>query len=391
MAEFRRRAFEFPVMLTGLVFALGTGAPSHGADAFRMGIDREAKTFSYQNPIPGHYLRDPFILKVGDYWYRVQTQYNDRYHPPEKLPRADAIYLYKSPDLINWAVIGPIVTGDEAPEWARYRWWAPELFHDTAAGKFYFTINCTFPDGYRQKLNEKGKSGGDHGPLLMVADKIDGKYRVLTKEEPLLYGNDAHFFRDEDGKTYVFSSGIQMAEVDLPGARLLSPLKNVLPASSSDAWDYGPGVGREGPGVIKRNGVYYLFYSSWGRGYEVGIATTRDLNGGTWTLQEDNPVYGAQTHERCNHFGKTYTQHSDVPFGEVGHGQPFVGPDGRYWLSCHAIGRFLPLSVNNIDHSMSKYGLMTIDPITFDEKGRVEIDLTWTPQTIPIGEEKASE
>ena len=35
----------------------------------------------------------------------------------------------------------------------------------------------------------------------------------------------------------------------------------------------------KGPRVIKRKGIYYLFYSSWGRGYKVGYATSTNIKG----------------------------------------------------------------------------------------------------------------
>lgn len=242
------------------------------------GFNESKSAYSYCNPIPGLMMRDPFILKVGEYWYRVNSEYP--VFPITGVNPA-AMRLYQSADLINWAIVTEIIRTDEAPEWAGSRWWAPEIFHNPNDGKFYFTVNCTFPEEI-VAVEEDGLGEGKHGALLMVADAIEGPYQVLSPHAPFMYGNDIHLFCDDDGSTYAFRTGIDMARVDLPNARVISPITRILDEGAPENWDSGKGVGREGPGVIKVKGTYYLFYSSWGRGYEVGIATSKSI-GGPWT------------------------------------------------------------------------------------------------------------
>jgi hypothetical protein len=80
----------------------------------------------------------------------------------------------------------------------------------------------------------------------------------------------------------------------------------------------------------------YCFYSSWGRGYDVGYATASDIHG-PWTKSPQNPIYGAQDAAMCARFHKPYTQSPDVPFNAAGHGEPFIGPDGTWWISVHFV------------------------------------------------------
>lgn len=112
----------------------------------------------------------------------------------------------------------------------------------------------------------------------------------------------------------------------------------VISAGHNGEWDGtakgGPDVGVEGPPVFKHWGMYYLLYASWGRGYEEGYATAPTITG-PWKKFAGNPIYGAQDEPWTRLYKHTYTQRPDVPYTQVGHGSPFIGPDGRMWFSCH--------------------------------------------------------
>ena len=140
------------------------------------------------------------------------------------------------------------------------------------------------------------------------------------------------------------------------------------------AWD-GDRVGLEGPTFLLHDGTYYLLYSSWGRGYELGYAAAPSIRG-PWTKYPGNPIYGAQKLENTQRYGTTYTQVPDVPFTEVAHGSPFTGPDGTLWFSCHG---YLKNSGGN-PH-------LVIAPLTFDKQGVIHLKLTWTPQRVPLADD----
>ena len=78
-------------------------------------------------------------------------------------------------------------------------------------------------------------------------------------------------------------------------------------------------IGIEGPAVVKRNGVYYLWYSSWTRGYEMGWATAERLTG-EFTKWPHNPVISG-------------LEYSGLPC--VGHNSAFTLLDGRDAIAYH--------------------------------------------------------
>lgn len=315
------------------------------------------RTFTYQNPIKCEPLRDPFIVKVGKTYYLTATSKLARTFKPFGISDAPSagVKLWSSKDLKNWH-FEKLILEPTPGKWYQRRFWAPEIFIKDK--KYYLTVNCEYPE---PKTNQ--------GVCLAVADNILGPYKVLTPDSPLIFGNDASIFEDEDGKTYLFRSNIDCMEIDLDHAKIVGKLWSCITPGTKDDWDGGRGVGLEAPECIKEKGVYYLFFSSWGRGYEVGVATATNIRG-PWTKCANNPIYGAQDRDWCKRYGKVYTQSPDIPFCQVGHGAPFKGPDGRWWLSSHGI---IP----------GEEPQLVIDPINIKD-GTASIKLTWTPQTIKL-------
>ena len=334
-------------------------------------------SFSWSNPMRYddsenvEHLRDPFILKVGDAWYMTGTL------PPygmedEQAKRTKGVPLYKSDDLLTWDFVDYIIeTPLEAEnKWYSERFWAAELFCHN--GKYYVTVNCCRLDG------------SNHGFLFAVADEIEGPYTIMNPDEPFILGNDAHLFADDDGQVYLFGSGISMAKLDLENLQLLSTPKTILePIPDSDAWNaQRPNVGFEGPFVLKHEGKYYCFYSTWARGYEIGVAVAEDING-PWVMYED-PIYGAMSQERCDYYGGVYEEgyylHQDK-YRECGHNSVFEGPDGGLWIAAHVTGGGV---VNGVELVIDKltfdeeHGLMAVDPAT----GKTVFGPTFGQQTV---------
>ena len=192
-----------------------------------------------------------------------------------------------------------------------------------------------------------------HGCGVAVADHLMGPYEILTKEKPLTNGNDLTFFEDDDGKVFAYwneSRKITGSEVDLTTMSLKK--KHYFFTTEEGAWDQ---VGIEGAFMLKHEEIYYLFYSSWSRGYEIGYATSSNPLG-PFVKYAGNPIYGAQYKPTCEKNGLTFTVDPDSPYRAVGHNEIWKGPDGRYWISCHGIL-----------NEEKPVPYLVIDPIWFEE------------------------
>ena len=318
--------------------------------------------FTWKNPLSPN-LRDPEIVVVDGAYYMTGTC------PPffEKLGQSPGVKIWQSKDLLHWDD-GTVVIAPSKDSWYRARFWAPEIYHSPDDHKFYLTFNC--PAG-GENANTPQSIG------LAVADAVMGPYRVTTEDKPLAAGNDTSIFRDDDGKTYIFRSGLTAFEVDLPHSKQIGASFQVLPKGPPGAWDGAtrgaPAVGLEGPCVIKIGKTYYCFYSSWGRGYEVGYATADNVHG-PWTRYVGNPIYGAQDEAWCKQYKHTYTGDRSSPYRQVGHNGIFIGPDGRYWICAHAY---------RIGEKVLQPHLV-IDPLNFNAGVFTLTRPSFTPQSVSI-------
>lgn len=346
--------------------------------------------FTYKNPISNgideHGLRDCQVLRDGDWWYLTGTSYPHWSRQEEDGNLNKGVVLYKSKDLLNWQFVDYVVKRPGIDKWYYNRFWAPEI-HEIN-GKYYASFNCR-----NDSLGYVGQFTG-----YAVADNIEGPYTVVTEEKPLSNGNDLTFFEDIDGKVWAFWNrgrefGIGFAQIDLAtGQFLTEPQSAIQPGQVDYAYDENgeletvPGydgrpipkvakyhtwdaIGIEGAYVIQHEGTYYLFYSSWTRGYEIGYATAPAITG-PWTKAQGEPFYGAMNKATCEKNGFEWKGDPQNPFNQVGHNEVFVGPDGRYWLSCHAIG----------EDGIPK---LVIDPIWFDENGDLQSNgPTYTDQIV---------
>jgi beta-xylosidase len=282
-----------------------------------------SKQFLYKNPITKGLqkggLRDCQISRDGNKWYMTGTCY------PVWKGENPGVILYSSDDLLNWSVEKYLIERSslDSTVWYYDRFWAPEIHK--IKGKYYLLFNSR---------NETKQYSHDRGTCVAVSDYLKGPYRILTQEKPFSKGIDLSFFEDSDGKVYANwheDNFIMCAEVDM---KTMQPLNSYVALSPDSAsWDV---AGIEGSYMIKDDGTYYMFYSSWSRGYEIGYATS-DSPMGPWKKADNNPIYGAQDKKYCERYGGIYTGNGNNPFGQIGHNSVFVGPNGNYWISCHGI------------------------------------------------------
>jgi xylan 1,4-beta-xylosidase len=155
------------------------------------------------------------------------------------------------------------------------------------------------------------------------------------------YNNNATLFEDEDLQTYLYCSGngLFQAKIDLPTGNLTTPIEKFLDKKQLGYSDWMIG-GIEGPFVIKKGGTYFMFFSTWTRGYEVGLLKSKSPLG-PWELASREPIFGTRKRgyrpELVQGRGYANLKFTDTgnPYCETGHNSLFIGPDGNLWSSCH--------------------------------------------------------
>jgi len=265
------------------------------------------KPYIYDKEAGLETIRDPMIALINGRYYLTGTQ------PPYWEGPNDGVRLWSSDDLEHWTSHGVVVKRADMPEsmWCRERFWAPEIF-DGKDGYYYLTFNCR---------NDTEKYKYMHSTGIARATKPEGPYEIMTKDKSLVDGilpdsNDASLFRDGDN-IYLFTNQIQaiyMFRLDTKDFTLHDK-KVVIEKTNNNEWD---SIGVEGPCVVKRHGIYFMWYSSWTHKYAAGIATTTSLYG-EWKKLESNPVLSE----------------SDIWYNG-GHNNCFTGKDGKDYVTFHA-------------------------------------------------------
>lgn len=270
-------------------------------------------------------IRDPMILPDNGKYYLVGTSpdFWNGYNP--------GVRLFVSDNLYDWSYVSTIINRDEIPEDKLYRdrFWAPELF------KYKDKYYCLF-NAHNELISPLDKGLRS---FVAVADNIEGPYTVI--EKPLIdedfTTNDAHLFADDDGRVYLFYSlgyEIRMNEF-FPETCTVSPdFVRVVEAGRKGKWD---SVGIEGSYVVKRNGIYYHWYSSWTNSYEMGLAVTDSLKK-SFTKCDINPVISGLNRE------------TSMPY--CGHNACFTLNDGRDAVTFHVAGDGFPesLCINIVEY-----------------------------------------
>ena len=285
-------------------------------------------SFTYLNPITSPdipAIRDPQIIPFAGAYYLIGSS------PPFWGKKngdgaSPGVKMWRSTDLLHWSFHRMLIDRNDVPAgaWYRDKFWAPEIHQKN--GRFYLTFNCQDESGTTpyNALNVG----------IAVADRIDGPYEILTREKPVwAKANDGSLFTDDDGRTYLFVSDIWGCEIDLTKVELVGEKRQLIKREPG-RWDAGI---IEGPMVFKRNGLYYLIYSSNTRGYEIGYATAPHPLG-PYTKGKRSPFFGAQNKRSYDSvIPRPYAAFADPrsPYIGAGHNTIFKGPDGRDWICAH--------------------------------------------------------
>lgn len=279
-----------------------------GASAVR------AEVLEYENPVWDGYLADPFAFKSGDTWYAIGTGETE---DGKQFP------ILKSENFTDWELVGGALEKIEGID----EYWAPEIAEKD--GKFYLYW------------------AGNRKMRVAVGDSPTGPFKDTGKLmfPDLDFSIDGHAFKDpQSGQWYFFFAkdyfdlrpGTALAVVKL-GDDMMTPegeQKTVMRAFADwqiyerDRELYGKKWKAwhtvEGPAVVFRDGLYYLFYSggNWQTpGYGVGCANSATVDG----LYVDE-----LSRDKA---GVIHT----IP-GELigpGHNSVVLGPDGETWFNVY--------------------------------------------------------
>jgi xylan 1,4-beta-xylosidase len=340
------------------------------------------KVFKYTNPITRDTIlsmRDYMINKVGDKWYATGTS-NPVWTGPNP-----GVKLLVSDDMIHWKFHSYLIDATKLPEDCPYngRFWAPELHF--IQNKWWLTINS----GKVTKEDPKGMN--KHSVWLFSADKITGPFKLVNGPLTSQYNNDSTLFEDEDGQTYLYCSGngLFQAKIDLKSGKLTTPIEKFLDKKQPGYPEWMIG-GIEGPYVIKKEGTYFMFFSSWTRGYEVGLLKSKSPLG-PWELVSQEPIFGTRKKgyrpELAVSNGYDHLKFTDTqdPYQETGHNALFIGPDGNLWTSCHYfMYEKRPYPYSRTFEEWEKFPQMGIEPVHYANGTFYINPPTWTEQIVPI-------
>lgn len=288
--------------------------------------------FCYTNPITRDTslsMRDYDIIKVGDKWYCTGTS------APFWTGHNPGVRLLVSDDLIHWKQLSWLIDASKLAPDCPYngRFWAPEIHY--IQHKYWLTVNS----GEVTKDDPKGMK--THSIWLFSSNKITGPYKLVNGPLTHQYNNDATLFEDSDGQVYLYCSGngLFQAKINLSTGRIIGGIHKFLDKKSPGNPDWMVG-GIEAPFVVKKDNTYFMFFSSWTRGYEIGLLKSKSPLG-PWTLATQDPIFGTRKREYRHDlaveggYANLNYQDTEDPYCEAGSNVIFVGPDGKLWSSCH--------------------------------------------------------
>ena len=267
-------------------------------------------TDTFKNPVADG--ADPFVLLDDGVYYLYST--NDG---------ANGYIVYTSTDLVNWQARGYAMKKNGA---AQGSFWAPEVLRD---GDTYYMV-------YTSKEHIGiATSDSPLGPF------IDRSGFLFTNIKTI----DGHFFRDDDGKIYLYfvsavnwthngytaknGNNIWGGKFDLDTCKFVGDGVKLLLTWEDERDETRAGIVVEGPEMLKHNGTYYLTYSSPGYGspvYSVSCATSKSPLG-PFVKYADNPILVTADPGRSDPANNLYG---------VGHHSFVEAPDGGLAIVYHA-------------------------------------------------------
>jgi beta-xylosidase len=146
--------------------------------------------------------------------------------------------------------------------------------------------------------------------------------------------------------------------------------------------------GIEAPFVTKRDGTYFMFFSTWTRGYEIGLLKSKTPLG-PWELASPEPIFGTRKKgyrpelAAGGGYADLKFQDTEDPYCEAASNALFEGPGGQLWSSCHySMYDKRPYPYSQDLQDWEKTPQLGIEPVTYTNGMFYIHGPTWTPQAV---------
>jgi beta-xylosidase len=293
-------------------------------------LTQNTQTHETPQPVYDNYFADPFVWRQGDEYFAIGTGEREASGDPSEM----IFPLLRSNDFENWELAGRALLRPQHNLGVNF--WSPEVVF--ADGKFYLYYSVGFADTKHQL--RVATSPTPMGPFQDAGV-------ALIDPSACAFAIDAHAFRDDDGRWYLFYARdfLDCDNGARPGTALsVAPMKSMTELTgehrtvlrATQDWQrfqsnrpmYGGSYDwhtLEGPFVVKRRGQYFCFYSAgrWENDtYGVDFAVA-DHPLGPW--KSEGNTAGARVLRT-------------IP-GELigpGHNSIVTTPDGEDWIVYHA-------------------------------------------------------
>lgn len=256
----------------------------------------------YSNPVVAGDFPDPTAMRIGPEYWAITTASSGQPSPP----------ILRSPDLVNWTHAGYLLV--DPPPWSSGRQlWAPSLERQ---GDRYLVFYSARRRGGRpcvtvaEGTNPIGPYT-DRGPLVCQRNaSIDPSLVHNVNGRPYLVWK-------ENGGDEPSSLWIQPLSRDL--LQLTGQARRIM-RGTRRSWEGGL---IEAPQIVRRRGMYYLFYSGGpccapsNCRYAMGVARSKSLYG-PWRRYKRNPILKSNDEWKC-----------------PGHGSVLQTPSGHWWMLYH--------------------------------------------------------
>lgn len=303
---------------------------------------RQVNTEIHNPVIPGDFA-DPTIIRVGKIYYASGTSSEWAPHFP----------VFSSENLTDWRQTGYVFS--KKPQWAISSFWAPELFrHKNRYYLFYVA---------------KRKSDGVSCIGVAVSDHPEKEFQ--DKGVLLEWGKEAidPFVFQDDDRLYLSwkAYGLDNRPIELLAIQLSADGLR----TEGDAFTLLRDDQRklmEGQSIIKKNGWYYIMYSTGGCcgincSYQVMVARSKSLTSGF--VVADKPILSGDEEWKCPGHG-TLVETEDQRYYYMYHAynrksSVFTGREGMikelFWDTSTAWPYFRAIDQISVDHKMQSDNL----------------------------------
>lgn len=312
-------------------------------------MNTQSPQATYTNPVHAKNFPDPFVVQHEGTFYAYATHSGP-----------GGFQAMTSKDLVNWKEEKPV----GKPSWSDDHLWAPEVYEIN--DKWYFLFSA---------LNQETKK---RDLAISVGDSPLGPFKDLAVLVPGITENDGTspdgaidpclYF--ENGKTYLLyikeaqPRALKIVELSPDFTKTVGQPKVLLNADP----EADKGI-LDAPTLIKKDGTYWLFYSSgwfqsWKRDacYRVRYATASSLMGPYKKTGE--PILDTVE-------DKVYSP---------GHQSIFQLPSGEWWIAYHAWN-----AEGEPMYGHNPLGrTLRIDKLTWTEKGPTVLGPSTQTQAAPV-------